>query len=1023
VGASGDDTFTAAAGTIVAADKAIDASSTDSDTLNVTSTGDVAAFTATNIETVNVTINSLSSQSVTTTNYSGVDVLTINRGDVTISGSTFAGNKAVDVNDADTADVAKIVAGAGTTTVDIDGSAGATTGKSGMIVDADTATGNVTVNFNSTINAANSTGTVAIDGAFYSSAAELAKASVINAAKATTVTTHADLTGSVEINAAAATTVTVADAQGGAVINATKGGTTANGIDVRGIDLSGATITTGSYATTSVGNIDLDGTTKTTDTTTISAAGSIALDVSISAAPVDTVTLNSNGAAVTYTVANSNGNFTSAILESDVTVAGNESQFAGATITGGNIDLTAGTAATIAAGSWAVSKVDLGFDNNNNAITIGSSQNYEVTADQTTGLDFDFSATADGNLTITAGDDNGTNSAVGTINLVALNAASTATNTGTVTIEASIANVDAAGVTLGAKQNLVITGDENVNLSDTGGTETVTADSVNASASSGIITINVEDAASVATVDTVTTGSGADVMEFDVDVTAASAKVTVDTGAGGDTVTVTNAPDESSFSLAGGNDTITLADTTRMVVVGGDGADNIKISGTTDIETIIVGGEGSDTLTTGGAVDLSNNTYFSISSMEKIDATAGNLTISAAQLANNPTLAITANGDTVAVTVVKSTGGTLDASGLSIATGSTATLNYTGSIKTDTLTGSTAAETFFHTAGGDSIEGGTTGTDTFSMADNTLNAAALDVTGSATSTGSVINLSANAVTATTIFAANSQYTGSSTSVAAGSVKHLYAANGTANSEKVTSLSDIENVTGGDGVDYIIGSASNNTITAAAGNDDILGGDGDDTMTGGAGFDTLTGGNGADTHVYTAATQGAAAVTITALDATNDFTVTNGTTTDYITGFTSGTDKINISGALQTALNSTNTGGGIDDAAIALADNGVIDYDAGTVFILNTADDLAGDNYGDVSDIMAAFGTVNSGTPTNLKDDQEIILAVGNNSGTEYAIYHIVEDNGTSATIEVGDVISLMAVIETSVLVAADFTFG
>ena len=109
-----------------------------------------------------------------------------------------------------------------------------------------------------------------------------------------------------------------------------------------------------------------------------------------------------------------------------------------------------------------ISKVDLGFNNAGSAITVGSDVNYEVTADQTTGLDFDFSATANGNVTVTAGDDNGASATVGTITVGALDANDGATSSGTLTIEASIAYMSGSTITVGAAQNIVVHGNEDL---------------------------------------------------------------------------------------------------------------------------------------------------------------------------------------------------------------------------------------------------------------------------------------------------------------------------------------------------------------------------------------------------------------------------------------------------------------------------------------------------------------------------------------------------------------------------------
>ena len=160
-----------------------------------------------------------------------------------------------------------------------------------------------------------------------------------------------------------------------------------------------------------------------------------------------------------------------------------------------------------------------------------------------------------------------------------------------------------------------------------------------------------------------------------------------------------------------------------------------------------------------------------------------------------------------------------------------------------------------HSLGGDNIEGGSTGTDTFSIFDSTVQ----EVGSTDTSSGAVVNLSAAAVSAVTIYAAGSQYTGNGSSVAAGTASYVYAANKTTNSTIATTLGGIENVTGGDGKDYIVGSASANSLDGGAEADVLIGGDGDDTLTGGGGADTITTGNGADTIVH-AASSGVDAIT-------------------------------------------------------------------------------------------------------------------------------------------------------------------
>jgi Ca2+-binding RTX toxin-like protein len=842
VGGDGDDTFTGVSGAYADTDSMIDPSTSDNDTATFV-TKAAANPTIKNVETVTVVAESTGTAALDLSLVTKATTLNFSKGDVVIGGSTIAASSVVELDNVDAANVAVINVTGTVTNVDLDS---ASTDKAGIVLNANSATGDIDVDGAATINAAEATGTVRIDTASNTTNTELLKATVINADKATEIFTDTLLNGSIEINAAAATTITVEDASGGLVLNATKGATSANGIDVRGIDSTGAIITTGSYASTAAGTIDLGGTTATNDQATVSAAGTVTLDAGVATGAVDILTLEANGAAVTYTVSTSNGSLATTNIGTDVTAAGNGAEFTGTTVKGlGTLDLTAYTADALDLSNVEVGKVKIGFDNahdptanagaGDHNITIKSGQTVEVYADQDD-LEFDFASTETASdLTFIAGDVNGaTNTAVGTLALGGVFRADSSL-AGTVNIVANDSNLSVSTTTtFGAKQAVVITGDEDVSLG------TVTAKSLDATESTGKITL-----ISTTGLKTIDTGSGVD----DITTNDASTKHTVSTGAGKDVITITATDDESSYDGGADADVINANETGKSyVVVGGDGDDVITTTGA--ISAVLVGGDGEDTfdVNTAGATDVSATT-FRLTGFEKLDLVGLNetMTVTATQFADFNTVEVNGDGATDVLRVnAAATGSTIDASGLTIKTNGTVTLEYAGGAKDDVLTGSTAAETFIYSLGSDSISGGATGTDTLAFAGDTTRA----ISGSDTSTGVVINMSDAAVSDASIFAGIAQYTGNSADVDGGTVAHVFAAAKATNSTQITSFDDIEDVVGGDGRDYIVGSGGDNSIDGLGGADYITGGDGADTISGGAGNDVITLGNGADVLTFT-----------------------------------------------------------------------------------------------------------------------------------------------------------------------------
>jgi hypothetical protein len=866
-GTAGNDTFTGGSTMYDAADNIVDGSTTDTDTYNLTVVASNASadntFPAagggndagtdveiapniTNVENVNMIIQSVGAMEVSATNMTGISNLTVTREDLSVGGSAIAGGTTVDIYQVDAADIAAVTIGAGTTVAEV-----AMATRAGITVNADNASGNVSVTGAATVSATGQgTGDTLTMTILSDATQDALPVDVTTGAEDVVV---GAFTGTINVNAATALSVDLAGAAGGATIVAagetgTPGaGTT--GIDVTGIDSSGVNITT-TYAGTSTapGAIEITGTAATNDSATISAVGFNALDNDTTA--VDVLNLSGNGAAATYTLTGVAATTITGSGAQTVSLAGNEATMAAVTISGiETIDLTAGTAGTIAAGLWTSNKVDLGFDNAGNAITVGSDVTYEVTNDQTTGLDFDFSATANGNVTVVAGDDNGASATVGTIAMAALDANDGATSTGTVTIEASIANISGTTITVGAAQPIVVTGDEDLSF-----TGVVTGASFNAAASSGIMTLS----GLTNGVSSITTGAGADVLT----VNSGTADHVVATNAGNDTVTIT-ATQNGSFVTGAGGDTINVDDVTGTYVVNsGAGNDTVVVSG--DADAIIVAGEGTDILRVDGTAALQNNANASMTGFETLDLDAA-LTLSSAQFANMNTLNLSSDSGTPTLnlggTGADTVGITIDASSLTKDTALTPTITITGTDFADNLTGSAIGESFVQTAGADAIEGGSTGTDQI-----TLLAASADIDGTASGdaiNGNVVNMGATAIDEATVTSQLGNHLGAGATQIATNTATFTFANGSAttttatNASQIQTIGGIENIIGGTGEDYIVGSASANTINGNGGDDYINAGDGDDTITvdGTAEYagDVYVGGLGTDTISMTATT--------------------------------------------------------------------------------------------------------------------------------------------------------------------------
>jgi Ca2+-binding RTX toxin-like protein len=611
------------------------------------------------------------------------------------------------------------------------------------------------------------------------------------------------------------------------------------------------------------------------------------------------------------------------------------------------------------------------------------------------------SATSD--LTLTAGDVNGTSSTVGTLNLgtelttsqATANSATTGNTTGgTVTVTANESNMTVAGVTAWS-QNITVNGDENVTLSTAGASTSVKAQSINAGALSGNLTVNVEDTVgNTADVASVTSGSGTDDITMDV----GTAVVTVNSGGGNDTVVITDVGATSTFAGSEGDDAFTLTEAaTAYVVVGGTGNDTFNTGTNTAMQATIVGGAGTDdTLILGNASldTTASSANFAISGVEvfELDAVNGTMTMTSTQFATNNAVKLEgAGGNDLFVVEGLATGVTIDASAVTVEATQAVTITYQGGTKNDTITGGDANETldFGSAAGGkggsDAYDGGS-GTDTFDGTD----VVGVTETGSAASQGAVINIGTAAVSGTDVFSQTGTYvSGNLTSVASGNVAYTYAANSTANSANVSTLANLENLIGTSGNDYIVGDAGANTITTAAG------------------LDYVTGGLGADVFVSTATAANAGMM---------------------VSDFTSATDDIDYNGAVLNAAVSTI----VVNAGTTL--NGAATTGTNTAFVINLAANNAGLTTAVTTylgaktaanaDAVEAAAVTAIGTSANLDAEfltsEQVIVAVDNLvSGTgESTLFRFINSTAAGHVMNAGE-LTLIATLGATDLVVGD----
>lgn len=401
-----------------------------------------------------------------------------------------------------------------------------------------------------------------------------------------------------------------------------------------------------------------------------------------------------------------------------------------------------------------------------------------------------------------------------------------------------------------------------------------------------------------------------------------------------------------SVTTGDGNDTVEINAVTTAVATG-KGNDTVIVDGNIDDGSSLDGGAGTDKLFMSAAKGAAGTTtsaallgtvFQNFEQIELTGALAGATTVNMANLDGIQDL--TLNGHAADTVTGLSSGATLRQK--AAATGDL-TVTITGAVlgTADVLNleTSNAASTDFNELTAANVEtiniatvgGGTHTLDLDATAMTTLN-----VSGAA-----ALDLSGIALTSVTAVNAGSFNAGLTVDLT-GNAGNVTVTTGSGNDD-VTGGSGNDTINVGDGNNVVSGGAGTDTITSGAGDDDLSGGAGVDTISAGAGADTingglggdtLTGGAGADTFVYTLAVE------------------SNGVNVDTITDFTSGSDKLDLSGvgtlgtevhlgnangygAVLTAL----TGGGIDSQSVFDTSTNTLYVDVNADGILD-ANDMA-----------------------------------------------------------------------------------
>lgn len=482
------------------------------------------------------------------------------------------------------------------------------------------------------------------------------------------------------------------------------------------------------------------------------------------------------------------------------------------------------------------------------------------------------------------------------------------------------------------------------------------------------------------------------------------------TGSGNNTITATAMTQVALYDMSTSTGTNGLnvggSLTTSDVVKGGTGTDTLRVALGSTIANLTVTGVETLRLSTNGAggamvfataptftairvdgdqAEANTNVLTSIGNTATAINYVGTSTTVASALANqfnSLTINNSYTGTADVVTATIGNGGTVNTAGSTMGTltlNGVETLNINvndaSAIHTTAFTGilSDALTSLTVASAGNVTLGSVNGTPTTGAGSLAL----LDLSGVAGTAASTVTLVTNTVGAGTVVKA--------------------AVGGTTLTLGVEVITDTVIFTGAAGVDTINGANFVGTIVAdgKAGNDILVGGTGADSLTGGEGADTITGGAGNDTIILTELASAIDTVVFSGAFAAGNASA------DTVTGFTAGTDLIDIGFAVihgTTIAAGTGVTNTLAASVPVVVTSNATATTTGFVFTFAGAGDLlaAGTTVGTaVANAVVALTSGTDFSSANVAVSDSLVLQM--NDGTNTFLFHYVADATNAVT--------------------------